>query len=183
MFTNLRTTVAALLCALTLLAGTTSAAFAQPRNEQNGLINVNLENIAAAIPVAIAVPVSVAANVCNISLAAALALSQAEDGVCTATSTSKALTEAMGEAAASSDEGGSGSGGTEQTGLVNVNVSNVALAIPISVALPVGIAANVCNVSAAVLAAASSAERGECTATTEASAEAITKALAMAEKR
>ena len=43
---------------------------------------------------------------------------------------------------------------------INVNVSD----IPISIQVPVGIAANVCNVNAAVLLAAARQGRAECTA-------------------
>jgi hypothetical protein len=44
------------------------------------------------------------------------------------------------------DPNGGGSN-NEQSGLVNVNVQDLALAVPVSVAIPVGIAANVCDVS------------------------------------
>ena len=91
--TNLRLTIAALLCAITLLIGTTGSAAAA---NQTGLVNVDVSNIAVAIPVAVAVPVSVAlpvgiaANLCGIS--AALAVSQ---GTCTATNTSSASSNAQ----------------------------------------------------------------------------------------
>jgi hypothetical protein len=35
----------------------------------------------------------------------------------------------------------------DQNGLVNVNLQGLSLAIPVSVALPIGVAANVCDVS------------------------------------
>ena len=182
MLTNLRTTAVALVCALTLLAGTASAAFAQPNNKQTGLVNVNLQDIAAAIPVSVAVPIGVAANVCNLSVAAVAALSAA-GGECDAESNTMALSQAMGEAVAGGGGGGGGGGANnEQTGLVNVNVQDLALALPVSVALPIGIAANVCNVSVALLLAGSAAG-GACDATTDASAESIAQAIARASGR
>ena len=39
-----------------------------------------------------------------------------------------------------------------QSGLVNVNLQDVTVQAPISVAVPVGVAANVCDINAAVLA-------------------------------
>ncbi len=181
MFANLRTTAIALVCALTLLAGTASAAFAQPNNRQTGLVNVNLQEIALAIPVSVAVPIGVAANVCNLSVAAVAALSQA-GGECTAESNTMALTQAMGEAVAGGDSNGGGGGANnEQTGLVNVNVQGLALALPVPVAVPVGIAANVCNVSVALVLALSQAG-GACDATADASAESIAQAIARASR-
>ena len=49
-------------------------------------------------------------------------------------------------AVAMTDPNGGGSS-NQQSGLVNVNVQDLALAVPVSVAVPIGIAANVCDVS------------------------------------
>jgi len=105
--------------------------------QQNGLVNVSLTDIN--------VPIGVAANVCNVS-ANVLAANNFSGpfGDCTAISSPTA--------------GGGGNGGnTRQTGLVNISADNVNV--------PVGVAANVCNVSANVLAAGNfSGPFGDCTA-------------------
>ena len=133
--------IALFVAMLALAVAPSHRAFAA-NNQQAGLVNVNLQDIAIAIPVAVAVPIGVAANVCNISV---IELDETGDTACTAENTSTAFSRAIGEAAT----GGGGGGGSnnEQAGLVNVNVQDLALAVPVSVAVPVGIAANVCNVS------------------------------------
>jgi len=168
MFANLRTTAVALVCALTLLAGTASAAFAQPNN-QTGLINVNLEDVLVQAPVSVAVPIGVALNACGINI---LAL-QEGDNNCTATNNSFALSRAVADAALGMD-GGNGGGANNQTGLVNVNITDLTLQIPVSVALPIGIAANVCGVNVA----SGQLADNECDA--ENTSEAMSNALARA---
>src|SRR5215213_1129501 len=91
---RMRTTAAALLCSLTLLVGTASAAFAQPNNNQSGLVNVNLQDLQLVVPVSVAVPVGVALNACGINI---LALQQA-DNECTATNNSMAVSQAVADA-------------------------------------------------------------------------------------
>ena len=147
MFTNLRITAVALVCALTLLAGTASAAFAQPNNDQTGLINVNLQEVTIQIPVSVAVPIGVALNACGINI---LAL-QEGDNNCTAENVSIALSQAIAEAMLGTGNGNGGGAQNNQNGLVNVNVQEVLLQVPVSVAVPVGIAANVCGVNVASL--------------------------------
>lgn len=162
---NARLAVAGALCAAGLAVGTTAPAFAQT-NGQNGLVNVNLQNLALAVPVSVAVPVGVAANVCGVSV-----LSAATAGHCTATTNAPALSDAV----AAAMTGTGGGPGNSQTGLVNVNVQNLALAVPVSVAVPVGVAANVCGVSVASVATA-----GQCSAQTTSTAlsQALGRALA-----
>ncbi|MBA2577158.1 MAG: hypothetical protein H0V05_11055 [Euzebyaceae bacterium] len=59
-----------------------------------------------------------------------------------------------------------------QRGLVNVNVEENDIGIPVNVQAPIGIAANVCGVNAAVLAAAVRQDGdAECDATAEAVAQ------------
>ncbi|HET8627066.1 MAG TPA: hypothetical protein VFL91_06590 [Thermomicrobiales bacterium] len=65
-------------------------------NNQSGLVNVNVQNLALAVPVSVAVPVGVAANVCGVNV---LSLQQAPN-TCNATSTSSALSKAIGAALA-----------------------------------------------------------------------------------
>lgn len=60
----------------------------------------------------------------------------------------------------------------QQSGLVNVNVEENDIGIPVNVQVPIGIAANVCGVNAAVLAAAVSQDGdAECDAEAEAVAQ------------
>ena len=123
-----RLTVAATTVAVTL--GAAAPTLAAPP-DQTGLINVNAsDNV-------VQVPVSVAANICGLQVGV-LASGLAQGPVdCTATSEAEAVTVAR------PDNGPGGS----QTGLVNVNLSDNVIQIPVSVA------ANVSGVQAGVLAA------------------------------
>ena len=125
-----RLTAATATAAVTLGIAAAPAA-AQPP-DQTGLINVNAsDNV-------IQVPVSVAADICGVQVGA-LAAGLAQGPVnCTATSESEAVSVARPER---------GPGGS-QTGLVNVNLSDNVIQVPVSVA------ANVCGIQAGVLAAA-----------------------------
>ncbi len=137
-----RISAIALFVAMFALALAPSGSALAANNNQTGLINVNLQDIAVAIPVSVAVPIGIAANVCNVSV---LSLqNQTGDTTCTAENTSTAFSKAIGEAATG---GGGGGSNNQQAGLVNVNVQGLALAVPVSVAVPIGVAANVCNVS------------------------------------
>jgi hypothetical protein len=64
--------------------------------------------------------------------------------------------------------------------LVNVNVQGLALAVPVSVALPIGVAANVCGINASVLAVSNQVGGATCTATSTSNAlsQAIASAMA-----
>jgi hypothetical protein len=169
---SIRATVAALACAVALLIGTASTAFAQ-NNRQNGLINVNLQDVAVQVPVAVAVPISVAANVCDVSI---LSLRESGDTTCTAESSSMALSRAIADAVLGTDTGGNGGGPqNEQSGLINVNVQELAVQIPVSVALPISAAANVCGVSVLSL-----RESGDTTCDATSTSNAMSKALARA---
>ncbi len=138
---NARISAIALFVAMFALALAPSGSALAANNQQAGLVNVNLQDIAVAIPVSVAVPIGIAANVCNISV---IEVAELGDTACTAENTSTAFSRAIGEAATG---GGGGGSSNNQTGLVNVNVQELALAVPVSVAVPVGIAANVCNIS------------------------------------
>lgn len=141
-------------------------------NHQSGLVNVNLQDVAVQVPVSVAVPVGVAANVCDVNaavLAEQLATGPAD---CTAVSNSQALSMAVAQAMTS----GGGGASNRQSGLVNVNVQDLAIQIPVSVAVPVGVAANVCDVDAAVLASQKNLGDATCTATSTSTA--LTQAIA-----
>lgn len=119
---------------ITALAATVavSGALASPamaQNQQEGLVNVALEDVT------IQVPVAVAANLCDINVAV---LAELEDEArrCTATA----------DAAADAGPNDNNDGPTQQEGLVNVLVDDVVVQVPVAVA------ANVCDVNVAILA-------------------------------
>jgi hypothetical protein len=143
---NLRSWFIAVACGLAIVAGTAGTTLAQPTNDQAGLINVNLQDLALQIPVAAAVPIGVAANVCNLSV---IEVEELGDTGCTAENNSTALSFAFADAILGTGGGGGNGGGpsNEQAGLVNVNVQEVIVQVPVSLAVPIGVAANVCNVS------------------------------------
>lgn len=165
----MRKLILAPLFAAAVALGAPSVAMAAP-NDQSGLVNVNLDGISAAVPVSVAVPIGVALNVCDVSI---LALQdQTGDMTCTATNNSLALSRAF--AVAATDPNGGGP--NRQSGLVNVSVTNIALAIPASVAVPVGVAANVCGVSVLSL----QEMTGDRTCTAENTSTALSEAIARA---
>lgn len=103
-------------------------AHAQPVT-QNGLVNVNLQDVTVAIPIALA------ANVCDVNVA--VLVGALED---------TGATDCDASAGSDSDITlGEGGGPVSQNGLINVNVTDLVVSVPI------GIAANICDVSAGVL--------------------------------
>jgi hypothetical protein len=103
-------------------------ASAQPV-EQDGLVNVNIQDVE------VLVPVSVAANICDVNVGI-LARQERQGGAeCEATAESIASPGAS-----------DGGGPVSQEGLVNVNVQGLTVFVPVS------IAANVCDINVGVLA-------------------------------
>jgi hypothetical protein len=94
---------------------------------QSGLVNVNLTDVTVAVPVA------VAANVCDVNVAVLVNLLSDGSAPCSASAdpTSTITT--------------SDGGPVTQQGLVNVNITDLVVQVPI------GIAANVCDVNAGIL--------------------------------
>jgi hypothetical protein len=141
----LRTTksrAATLICGCALALGAASPAFAQ--TQQDGLVNVNVEGVD------VLVPISVAANLCDVNVAA-LARQEREEGAeCDATAESLA-----------SPGPSQGGDGAQQEGLVNVNIQDVEVLVPVSVA------ANLCNANVALLAEQVREGGATCTATAE----------------
>ena len=126
--------MASLLCATTLaLALTTGAtagsASAQP-TQQTGLVNLAITDNTVQLPIAIA------ANVCGVSVNA-LAQQFSQTNTTTCRSGAVSLANAGG--------GGGGGGGAQQQGLINVDISNNTVQVPITVA------ANICGVSVNLL--------------------------------
>jgi hypothetical protein len=99
---------------------------AQPVTQQ-GLVNVNLTDVTVQVPVALA------ANICDVNVA--VLVDQLNDGAapCDASADPTATVETQ--------DGGP----VTQRGLVNVNVTDLVVQVPI------GIAANVCDVNVGVL--------------------------------
>ncbi len=97
---------------------------------QNGLVNINLEDNVVQVPVA------VAANVCNVDVAVLVGLiGDTGSAVCDADAFSGAIVTGR----------GGGGGNTHQNGLINVNLEHNTVQIPIAAA------ANICDVDVAIL--------------------------------
>lgn len=136
-----------LIAALVVSLGMAAPAGAQ--TQQEGLVNVNLEGID------IGVPISVAANICDVDV----------NVLAEQLSTGGTACVADAESGAVFGPGNGGSnGGAQQNGLVNVNVSDVTVKVPISVA------ANICDVSVNVLAQQRERGRTTCEAVAESTA-------------
>ena len=112
--------------------------------DQDGLVNVAVTNTQ------IAVPVSVAANICDANVAILAEQVGLGGTACTSTAESEA-----------SHQGGGGGGNIEQDGLVNILVTDTQIAVPVAVA------ANLCDVNVGVLARQLQVGDTECTATAD----------------
>ena len=145
MLTTTRARLTALVATGALSLGAAGAAEAQ--TQQEGLVNVNVENVTAQVPIGIA------ANVCDVN-ANVLAEQLRQGGAeCDADATTIATN-------------GPGNGGsTRQSGLVNVNAEDIV------VQLPVALAANVCDVNVGVLSRQLRLGGAECDATADAIAD------------
>jgi len=140
-----RSRIAVAMTAAVLMAGAGAGTAQAANTNQEGLVNVSVTDVN--------IPIGVAANVCNVSIAV--------------------LTNAIGspsgvgdcDAVARPTATGGGHNNTRQRGLVNVAVTDVNV--------PIGIAANVCNVSASVLSSAlgSPSGVGRCDAVSEPTAQ------------
>lgn len=120
---SLVTLLVTMFAALAVTVAPASAA------QQRGLVNINLEDNVVQVPVAIA------ANVCNVDVAVLVGLlADTGSAVCNA--------EAFSGATVTPREQG---GNTRQNGLINVNLENNTVQIPIAAA------ANICDVTVAVL--------------------------------
>jgi hypothetical protein len=138
--------VVAMVAALSMTALVAVPASAQP--EQNGLVNIIVDDVT------VQVPVSVAANICDVNVGILAAQLDVGDTNCTATSESTASRGPDGGGGMSSNDGQ----GPDQDGLVNVIITDVTAQVPIS------IAANVCDVNVGVLARQLRAGETDCQA-------------------
>ena len=123
----MRRALACLFAVLTLGVG---ASTASARTNQTGLVNISVSGTT------IQLPIGLAANVCDVNVAALATLLDLGSTACGAGATATAVNTG----------GGGGGGATNQTGLVNVSISDTTVQVPIAFAI------NVCDVNAAVLA-------------------------------
>jgi hypothetical protein len=128
MFRSTRIRLAVVAAVATMSVGV-AAAPASAQVDQDGLVNV------AVTDTAIQVPVSVAANICDLNVGVLAAQVDAGPTNCDAVATTEA-----------SHQGGNGGGNVSQDGLVNVALVDVQIAVPIAVA------ANLCDINVGVLA-------------------------------
>ena len=116
-----------LVAAVTVVVSVIAVAPASAQTQQQGLVNVNLEDID------IGVPIAVAANICDLDVNVLADIRELGGTACVADAESGAVF------------GPGGGGNTRQEGLVNVNVEDVVVKVPVSVA------ANICDVAVNVL--------------------------------
>jgi hypothetical protein len=138
-----RRSAAILVVAGGLTAGAAAPAVAAPNtNAQSGLVSLNLQDTTVQVPVA------VAANICNVAV--------------------NVLAQQLNNAAAPCDAGPNatatrpspgGPNNNTQNGLVNVNIQQTTVQVPVSVA------ANICNVHVNALATALANNAATCTGT------------------
>ena len=130
-----------------------SIAFAAPAQAQNqagdSLVNVQLSDVL------VAVPIGVAANLCDIN--ANVLAAQERDGGANCTATADAVSGPPGQ-------NNGGGGNTAGDSLVNVQLDNITVLVPIAVA------ANICDVNVNALAAQDRRRGASCTATSNSSA-------------
>jgi hypothetical protein len=127
---------------VTALAGMAVAAAPVAAVNQNGLVNV------AVVDNTIQIPIGIAANVCGVTV----------NVLASGILTGPTACDAVAGATATAANNGNGSGGS-QRGLVNLYVADN------TVQVPVGIAANICGVTANVLTALAGTGGATCDAT------------------
>src|SRR5918999_516123 len=118
-----------LALALTMALAVVSSGAAQPK--QRGLVNV------AVVDNTVQIPIGIAANVCGVAV----------NILASATATAPVDCEAVSPATADAEARGRNGGGGRQSGLINIWAEDNVIQVPI------GIAANICGVSANILAA------------------------------
>ena len=138
-----------LACTAALTAGTLLG-LAGPANagpQQEGLVNVNITDVA------VQVPIGIAANVCDVNVAVLVGDLVDDAAQCNADADSDAEITPVAD-----------SGSASQEGLVNLNLDNVGVQVPI------GVAANICDVNVAVLVSSLIDDAARCDADADSSA-------------
>ena len=134
MFNKKRARLTALAATSVLALGVAGSASAQ--TTQQGLVNV------AIVDTQVAIPVSIAANVCDVNVGVLAQQERAGGAICEADATSFAThNQGPGGGSRDADEGG-----VAQDGLVNVAIVGTQIAVPVAVA------ANVCDLNVGILA-------------------------------
>jgi hypothetical protein len=128
---SFRKLFAAVVATTTLSLMGAGSLSAQP--QQNGLVNVNISGNV------VQVPIGIAANICDVNVAVLVDDFLDQAAPCRADATSTA------EVFVTSPDGGGQPGPGDQTGLINLNISDNVVQIPLAVAL------NVCDLNVAVL--------------------------------
>ena len=134
MFSSTRSRALGALAAASVLAFGAAAAPASAATHQEGLVNVSVSDVN--------VPIGIAANVCNVSANVLSSATGGPVGDCTAVSAPTGPSHHRSS--------------TSQEGLVNIAVSDVNI--------PIGVAANVCNVSVNALSTLTGGPLGDCSA-------------------
>jgi hypothetical protein len=146
MLTTTRTRLTALAVTGALSLG--GAGAAEAATQQDGLVNVNVENVTAQVPIGIA------ANVCDVNANVLAEQLRGAGASCDADATTIA-----------SNGPGNGGGSTHQSGLVNVNAEDIVVQVPVA------LAANICDVNVGVLSRQLRAGGATCDATADAIAQ------------
>jgi hypothetical protein len=128
---TLKAPLVSLALAVAMMFAVAMPATAQPVN-QEGLVNVNVGDVTVQVPVAIA------ANVCGVAVNVLAELVAAGDVECEAIAESEARSPGKGQGPANRP--------VNQEGLINLNLGDV------TVQIPVAVAANICGVAVNVLA-------------------------------
>jgi hypothetical protein len=118
-----------------------TAAPAPAQTTQEGLVNVSITDTN------IQVPIGVAANVCGVTANVLASATQTAPVDCEATGTADAYRQRRGDG-----------GSTQQSGLVNINLDDT------NVQLPIAVAANVCGIAVNVLANQTGTDPVDCDA-------------------
>jgi len=143
----LTSTLAATAIGATTFMGLGSPGLAAAAPDQSGLVNVAL------VDTTVQIPIGLAANVCNVDVNVLAAQLDLGPTACGAAATATAVDTDSGHG-----------GNTHQSGLVNIYASDT------TVQVPVGIAANLCDISANVLAKQAKAGPTTCNAVADPSA-------------
>ncbi len=141
---RLTAVLATVAVSLGLAAG---PAAAQNSGNQNGLVNVNVQDVLNGNQVAIQAPIGVVANVCGVNVGIIQDARRAGAPVnCNASNeqATEANFPAPFQSAAGDNRG-------NQRGLVNVNVQDVLTGNQVAIQAPIGVVANVCGVNVGVI--------------------------------
>jgi hypothetical protein len=145
---TLKAPLVSLALALAMMFAVAMPANAQPV-DQEGLVNVNIGDVTVQVPIA------AAANVCGLAVNVLAEMVAEGDAECEAVAQSEARSER-----------GNGQGPVNQEGLINLNLGDV------TVQVPVAIAANICGVAVNLLAQVDLEGEVTCEAIAEAIADA-----------